>query len=495
MSLSRFQIPFRKLWVVGLSGAVVAAGVMHRFWRPVLDSWVDRTVASLRDSPADGGHDHAQDAEADPGHAHPADSSLDLSPQAMRNLGLSPEYLQPVKRSTFRRSITVPALIVERPGRTLLNVATPMTGVVTHVHAVRGESVTADQMLFQIRLTHEDLVQAQVDFLRTLGELDVELKEIARLRELTKTGAVAGKLLLERQYAEEKLQAHLDAEREALRLHGLSSRQVEKMAQSRRLLSALTIVAPSPDDHQGHEEFRLTGSDVEPVALLADDAQRPRQQELDAPLVIKDLHVQKGQSVQAGTSLCVLADYGELFIEGQAFEQDAAVVLAAAEEGWAVTALLKGSDQTQVIPDLEVQFIDNEIDSLSRTLHVYVKLPNEVIRDEINDDGQRFVTWRYRPGQRLELQIPVEEWEDQFVLPVDAVAVEGAESYVFIRQHGHFDRVPVYVVYRDQRSAVVSSKGRLRDGQIVAMRSAHRMQMELKKQSSGGVDAHAGHTH
>ena len=49
--------------------------------------------------------------------------------------------MQPLKLETFRRSITVPGILVERPGRTLAEVSTPMAGVITHVHAVQGEAV------------------------------------------------------------------------------------------------------------------------------------------------------------------------------------------------------------------------------------------------------------------------------------------------------------------------------------------------------------------
>ena len=141
---------------------------------------------------------------------HDDATSLELSKQAIRNIGLSDETIRPIKLETFRRSITVPAVVVERPGRSRVQVATPMTGVVTHVHAVQGEAVEPGSLLFQIRLTHEDLVSAQTDFVRTLGELDVEKREIARLQQVTSSGAIAGKVLLERQYSRDKLNANLE---------------------------------------------------------------------------------------------------------------------------------------------------------------------------------------------------------------------------------------------------------------------------------------------
>ncbi|MCA9113343.1 MAG: efflux RND transporter periplasmic adaptor subunit, partial [Planctomycetaceae bacterium] len=209
---------------------------------------------------------HAHEAEADPhaGHDHGSHAghndatALELSEQGRRNIGLTPEMLQTVQLESFQKSITVPAVVVERPGRTRVQVATPMTGVITHVHALEGEAVELGTLLFQIRLTHEDLVQAQTDFLRTLGELDVEEREIKRLAGLTESGAVAGKLLLDREYARDKLAAVLRAQREALRLHGLSENQVEQISTDRRLLRELQVFAPSIDGHD-EDEMKLTG--------------------------------------------------------------------------------------------------------------------------------------------------------------------------------------------------------------------------------------------
>ena len=139
-------------------------------------------------------------------------------------------------------------------------------------------------------------------------------------------------------------------------------------------------------------------------------------------------------------------------------------------------------------------YLANRIDTNSRTLHFYVCLPNEVTKDR-RADGNRFVEWRYLPGQRLQLRVPVEEWPGQIVLPVNAVAREGAEYFVFQQNGDHFDRVPVHVKYKDQHSAVIENDGSLFPGDVVAMRGAHQMQMALKNKAGGGVDPHAGHSH
>ncbi|MFG0334396.1 MAG: efflux RND transporter periplasmic adaptor subunit [Maioricimonas sp. JB049] len=484
-----------------LSVAVIAvvALTFPRWW-PQLNHWVEGAVAARRTTPvgghghgdhgADDDHDHAHDEHA----GHSAEESLDLSAQARRNIGLTSEFVRPVTLQTFRRTMTVPAIVTERPGRTRIRVATPLTGLITRIHAVQGEAVQPGALLFDIRLTHEDLVQTQTEFLQALGELDVELREIARLREVSQSGAVPGRLILERQYAREKLEALLTAQREALRLHGLSDRQVEEVEESRRLLRELHIAVPEPEEPESGE-LQLSARRMQPIAFIEDAAAGTDVSVPAPPLVLQELMVHMGQAVTAGEDLCVVADYGELFIEGQAFERDAAAIAHAQQQGWTVSAEFESLNGGETVAGLEIAFLSNEVDVDSRTLAFFVNLPNEIIRDRVNRRDQRFISWRYRPGQRLQLHIPVEEWENEIVVPVEAVAHEGAEYYVFQENGGHFDRVAVHVKYRDRKSVVIANDGSLFPGDVIAMRGAHQMQMALKNRAGGAVDPHAGHNH
>lgn len=456
-------------------------------------------------------------------HVHgdsPQRMSVALTPQARENLGLTAEFLRPAVLSTYRRSITLPAVIAPKPGRSQLVVASPLNGIVTHVHAVAGQAVMPGDLLMEVKLTYEDLVETQAEYLKSISELGVENREIARLEEATRSGAVSGKSLLERRYAKEKLEASLRSQREALRMHGLSTRQVEAIATDGRLLQALQIVAPDIDRHTENEELRLSkvplhaasfqttpdaaaplknnsdsqGSDQVQPGAPTTAGQEPRNDH-HRPLIIDDLQVHKGQAVTAGEKLCSLSDYSELFIEGKAFEQDIAAISLAAERGWSVEAVFSGSSGTEVVRDLKLVFVSNAIDEASRTLSLFVNLPNSIVRDETDAEGQRYLYWKYRLGQRIELRVPVELWEGQFVLPVDAVVQEGPEWFVFQRNGSRFDRVPVHVRHRDQHSVVVANDGSIYPGDVIALKSAHQLQMAIKNQASGGVDPHAGHSH
>ena len=501
MKLRIPKIPAK--WVrLTIAIVVVLAGVFTwNRWFPVTSNWVNETITAFR-SGSRSMEGEAAGNEADPhaGHDHGAHAghdeatSLELSQQALRNVGLTPDQIRPIELETFRKSITVPAVVVERPGRTRVQVATPMTGVITHVHAVQGEAVEPGTLLFKIRLTHEDLVQAQTGFVRTLGELDVEEKEIKRLTGITSTGAVAGKILLEREYARDKLTALLRAQREALRLHGLSDEQVDQIARERRLLRELQIVAPSIDDH-GDDELKLSRIRTRPVSYSPQAKGQSERTQYSSPLILQQLDVHKGQSVSAGETLCILTDYDELFIEGMAFEQDVNQLRQASAQEWTINAVFQQpGDKTEVVEGLKIAYLANNVDPDSRTLHFYVRLPNKVTKDR-REQGNRYVEGKHLPGQRRQLRVPVEEWPEQIVLPVDAVAREGVESFVFQQNGGHFDRIPVHVKYRDQYSAVIENDGSLFPGDVVAQRGAHQMQMALKNKAGGGVDPHAGHNH
>ena len=255
------------------------------------------------------------------------------------------------------------------------------------------------------------------------------------------------------------------------------------------------MFAPSPDEHS-EDELKLAGQSVRQAAWQP-AADQPKPLDDDAvPLVISELRVHKGQSVNAGETLCTLSDYSTLYVEGLAFEQDAANIAAAARREWTVTAVFEQpGNNRQTLNDLPIIRLANEIDTDSRTLHFYAELPNRIETFTESTDGNYFVGWRYRPGQRLQLEVPVEEWPNEIVLPIEAVTREGAEFYAFQQNGDHFDRVAVHVKYRDQSTAVIANDGAIFPGDVLAWRCAHQMQMALKNKSGGGADPHAGHTH
>jgi multidrug efflux pump subunit AcrA (membrane-fusion protein) len=467
---SRLAAIKRVAIVVVVGAAAFAMGQAVRPGNPLHD-WLAPPRAGgggARSTAAADDHDHHDDHH----HEHPGhrdETAIELSPQAQRNIGMQ---LMKIAPGTFERTITVPAVIVERPGRSEVAVTAALSGIVQKIYPLEGQAVVPGESLFELRLTHEELVQGQTDFLRTAEELDIVNREIARLEPLAEKGAIAIKTIIDHRYEREKLLGIQRAQRQGLLLHGLSTDQIDQILKSRTLLQSLTIRVP-----QGRDDPAVPGAK-------------------GSIYQVQKLQVERGQYVEAGQQLCVLTDHAELYIEGKAFEQDAAALNQLADKRWSVSALFERQGQKPAqIAGLTLLYVADKVETDSRTLRFFVRLPNLMVRDSKTPEGHRFVAWKFKPGQRLQLQVPVAVWTDRIVLPEDAVVQDGAEYFVFQQNGDHFDRRPVHVEYRDATSVVVANDGSLYPGDTVVTSGAQQMHLALKNKSAGGIDPHAGHQH
>ena len=410
--------------------------------------------------------DHAADAGREPyDHQHDEAAALRLSKQAEANIRRERVELRP-----FARTISVPATVVERPGRSKVQITAPFTGLVTGIHRVEGEAITPGMPLFDLQLTHEELVEAQAEFLRIAEELEVVRREVARVAGVVSRGALAGKSLLQRQYEQQKLEAALHAQRQRLLLHRLTPQQVDGILKNRKLLQDLTVFAPSSAENGNGNGGRL--------------------------MQVQELKVERGQHVAVGAPLCTLADHARLHVRGAAFEQDIPRLVAAVRHGWTVTAVFQSPENgRKMVGGLKILYLANEVEMQSRAFYFYVTLPNEVARDTRTGAGQRFIDWKFKPGQRLRLLVPVEPATERIVLPVESVVRDGAEAYVFEYNRDHFDRRIVQVEYRDQDRVVIANDGSLKPGVEVAVAGAYQIHLATKNKGGQAIDAHAGHQH
>ncbi len=455
------------------------------------------------DGPDHEGHDHE-------GHDDGGDSArsevnlITLTPQARDNLGLQ---TQVVSTSSFTQYVSMPARIMDWPGRTHVSVAAPLTGIVNAIYVTRGELIRSGQPLFRLRLTHQDLVMTQSNFLASLGRMDVEDREITRLQKVAQSGAIAGKTLIQREYERDKLLAELRAQRQAMLLHGLSESQVAEIERTRTLVQEVTVRVPSlhDDDSLHHAtDHRSDSGDAHdhPSDDVGDPPLPPgatpttaAHQHVEADFLVTELNVDRGQSVDAGQPLCRLSDYSQVLIEGHAFQRDAKALRIAASLRLPLQAVIDSTgSRPEIIDNLAISYIGNEVELDSRALPFFVPLENRVERSEQRGDST-YVSWRFKPGQRLQIRVPLQSLDDTIVVPREAVAEEGAERYVFLDHGDHFDRRAVRVLARDAISVAIANDGSISSGQKIAASGAHQLQMAMKKKAGGPVDPHAGHSH
>jgi multidrug efflux pump subunit AcrA (membrane-fusion protein) len=214
---------------------------------------------------------------------------------------------------------------------------------------------------------------------------------------------------------------------------------------------------------------------------------------------VQSLHVELGQQVEAGQLLCYLADHRFLQIEGKAFKDDIPWLQQAARNGWKVEVdyddAATGNWDTAP-PKLRIDYLANVVDRDSRTFSFYLALENQW--QVYDKDGVSRILWRFQPGTRLRLRVPVEAYDDVFVLPRQALVREAGEAYVFKKRLDKFERTPVRVLHEDRQYVVLAPGDGLRAGTYVAANSAASLNRILKAQQMGDQPSshdHHGHSH
>jgi biotin carboxyl carrier protein len=456
--------PLSRIVAAAVVLAVVggAAYFTRGTWRP----WLGQTSP-----PAD---PKAATAEPHAGHDHDHADRVKLSPQAQANLKLVVEPLAP---ESYARTLLIPGMVVDRPGLSDRGVTAPVAGVVTDVKVQPGDTVRPGEPLVVIRIVSELLQNVQGDLFKAARDLQIATEGLKLLRSAP-AETVAGTKLVEAENQERRARTTVATLRQQLLAHGLRTEQIDAAAEG-RFVTELTVAAPGPGGQ-----------------LVAAD---PKAAPSEAPAFeIKELKAQLGEQVTAGQVLCVLANHRLLYIEGRAFKSEAGLLEKAAQGGWPVRAEFteEAGDWPPAADGLTIRHLANSVDPVSRTFAFYLRLENQ--SRAYARDGQTFLVWRFRPGQRVRLKVPVEQFEDVFVLPAAAVVREGAEAYLF-RQNGDlFERKPVHVLMEEREAVVIADDGGVGAGQFVVRNGAAALNRALKAAAGGheGHDhGHEGHSH
>jgi len=413
---------------------------------------------------------------------------LTISEQARESLGIKIGRVK--KYPVFERTIRVPGRIVEIPGVSLQDVTASLSGVITRVHVRKGQEVKPGDRLFEISLIHEAAVQLQLELLDALGKFEVTDLEIQRLTELNleKTNMIARSRILQQKYEKRRLDHTIESRKQALMLLGFSEKQIAHLVQEHE-------EHPAPDLQSG----RNSPDEFEHPLIDTISIRVPGRQSSDTRghpgFLVSELPVHPGEHVEAGQLLCRLADYQTLYVEGRAFEHHITDIRRAMRQQWPVVTVLNPGDRKSTISDpLRILFQDPKVDPDSGTTHFYVELKNKRATSR-RSDGRVFVDWESRPGQLVEVLVPVERLENKLVVPVEAVAQDGLDNYMFQASGPTFIRRPVTIVYRDQRHAVLGTGSRIYEGDAIATSGAYQLQLAIQNRSGGPVDPHAGHDH
>lgn len=402
----------------------------------------------------------------EPGTSLAAERSVKLSLAAQKNLGLASK---PLKLTNHWRTIDVPGVIVDRPGVSDRGVVAPVTGIVTKIFRYPGDAVDPGSPLFRIRLVSESLHASQLELFKATREIQIAREERQRLATAAEGGALPRAKLIEIDNQIRRLQVNEEAYRQDLLARGLPGERIAAVAKG-EFVTEIEVEAPS--------EQAMAESADQPAA---EGASLPFQFE------VHELKVELGQQVDAGALLCRLADHRQLLIEGRGFKDDLPLVQQAANRGSKIEVeyeLPAGDDWPQLPDSLQIEHVANVIDVDSRTFAFYLPLVNQW--KSFDRDGQTRFLWRFRPGDRVRLHVDVEEFQQVFVLPHDAIVRHQGEASVY-RQNGlAFTRRPVHVLYEDRREVVIANDGSLREGWFIAQQGAASILRVGQSQAASG---------
>lgn len=429
-------------------------------------------------------------------HEHNGEIALDDA--ALANLGIDADGILTLEPATFHQSYTIPGTVVPIPAKTLIRLTAPVSGTIAALEAQPGETLCPGEPVLEIALTHADAIDCQSKLLELLEARDILELEEKRLQPLDP--GVAPQAQRELNHRKIANDAQIKIQRDLLNIHGITDAMIdETVIAKRETITRITIRVPEVD--------------ASSVTRLHENAHADDSRHDDGAhyLVLERLPVERGFSVEVGDTLCEISDLRALEIEGVTFASDESALNRALLDQSPVTAVFADPvnvGRRQVVSGLKLDRIDNRIDSAAQSLGCRVKLPNYRLETPPAPDGaipafepggKESIHWRFKPGQRCDLEVSSGALENVFVLPPEAVAFEPARAVVFeylgeCEGKKEWRPVSVHVVDRSRRAvAVAPDDEHLPAGTKIARTGAARL---LVASGAGGkLQSACGHDH
>lgn len=302
-----------------------------------------------------------------------------------------------VSVAPFSDVLRVPGLI-DFDRQRVARIGAPVTGRITDITANLGQSVKPGDVLARLHST--ELGSAQLAYLKARAQAELQQNNQARARQLF-AADVIGKAELQRRENESAVAAaESRAAAEQLKVLGMSSSAIARMAQSGDISSYAPVAST------------LSGSVVE-------------------------LKVSPGQVVQPADALFTVADLSHVWAVAEVPEQQADMVAVGQTVDIEVPALGNLKLAGKLI------YVGQIVDPATRTVHVRTAIENK--------DG------RLKPAMLATMLIASRPTE-QLVIPAAAVVRFENEDLVYVEtQAGHFRATKIKLGQSNNGTLVVAS--------------------------------------
>ncbi|MHB0975240.1 MAG: efflux RND transporter periplasmic adaptor subunit [Thiobacillus sp.] len=287
----------------------------------------------------------------------------------------------PLQSQTDSVKASFPAQVIVPPKAEQV-VSSPVAGLVAQLLVQQNQVVRSGDPL--VRLISPELGQLQLQLLQATARATLARQAARREQALFDEGIIPQRRVQEAQAGLKEAEAALNQAKAALRLSGMSSATIERIADSGKPQDSITLAATQ-------------------VGIVTEIAVKP------------------GQRVEAATALLHVAQTDSLWLDIQLPVSEGA--------NWPAGTKVK------------VQGRDIAARILSASPTVSSSSQTVVLRAAV--EGK---TGQIRPGEFVTVELPVAATQGSWDVPLSAVAHDGNQAYVFVRTPDGFEARPVKVV-------------------------------------------------
>ena len=282
-------------------------------------------------------------------------------------------------------------------------VSSPVAGLVAQLLVQQNQVVRSGDPL--VRLVSPELGQLQLQLLQATARATLTRQATRREQALFDEGIIPQRRVQEAQAGLKEAEAALNQAKAALRLSGMSSATIERIADSGKPQDSITLAATQVG-------------------------------------VVTEIAVKSGQRVEAATALLHVAQTDSLWLDIQ--------LPVSENANWPAGTKVKvqGRDVTA-----RILSTSPSVSSSSQTV---------VLRAAV--EGR---TGQVRPGEFVTVELPVAATQGSWDVPLPAVAHDGNQAYVFVRTSDGFEARPVKVVVSTGQRVRV--QGALKAGEQIAV--------------------------
>lgn len=326
-------------------------------------------------------------------------SFLPLTDAQIQSMGIQVAEIIPANTAL---GLHLPARVTIPPSNIQV-VSAPQSGIVLKTFAAVGQEIKQNQTL--LKLQSAELLNLQKNYLQALTRQVLAEADSHRDQALFKEGIIAKRRQLESQGKYAETTADTNAQREILRLSGMSEAAIETLSKTRKLVATVDIVAPSDG------------------------------------VVLENLTT-SGQRVNGLDPLCKLAKLNILWLDIRATLEQ----ITNLQIGQAVSISETGSRGKIIL-------LGREVEPTNQTV---------LVRAEITEGADRL-----QAGQFVQVHPEITVKEQSWHIPTNAIARSGKENVIFIRVDKGFQIQPVQIISNHEQVAVIS--GNLQDKQSIAV--------------------------